>query len=79
MHDIKEAIHIKQNLNNMNRLQGERHLLPNMWDPLLSPGPDDIGQPPLTNDVAEGIVQAHQAPPGVAATAKDKKGRGGHM
>ena len=32
---IKEAIHIRSNPVNMNRPQGERHLLSNVWDSLL--------------------------------------------
>jgi hypothetical protein len=38
MRGIKEAIYIRQNPNNLNRPQGERHLLPNVWNSLLSPG-----------------------------------------
>ena len=33
---IKEAIHIRANPSSLNRPQGERHDLPNVWDSLLS-------------------------------------------
>mgnify|MGYP001548989041 CR=1 FL=1 len=36
---IKEAIHIRSTTPNMNRPQGERHLLPHVWDSLLTSKP----------------------------------------
>ena len=35
MRGIKEAIHIRNTNPNMNRPQGERHILPHVWDELL--------------------------------------------
>ena len=39
MYGIKEAIHIRQNPNNMNRSQSKRYLKPAVWNSPLSPGP----------------------------------------
>lgn len=42
---IKEAIHIRQTPKNMNRPQGERHILPHIWDSLLPKRQTQAGLP----------------------------------
>ena len=41
---IKEAIHIRKTVNNMNRPQGERFQLSHIWDTLLTRNVDDASQ-----------------------------------
>ena len=45
MRGIKEAMHIRSHPNTMNRVQGERHLLPGVWTP-SSPNIDEARDPP---------------------------------
>ena len=43
MHGIREVIHIRRNPYNISRPQGDRYLLPSVWNSLLSHGPNDNG------------------------------------
>ena len=77
MRGIKEAIKIRQTPNNMNRPQGERYLLPNVWNtlltrPLTAGGPS---QRPGRGTPAIKSASSTSAPPGIPGTGCGGQGR----
>ena len=75
MRGIKEAIHIRQTPNNLNRPQGERYLLPNVWNSLLSSGPEKVAG--FSHRLGRGTPANRPASTSSGPTRNPGRGRGG--